>query len=243
MAGPALARAARSVKRFYKAAAAVAAEGGCAVELDGKPVRTPARRALVVPTAGLAEAIAEEWNRQGETIDPRAMPLTGMANAALDRVAPDPGAFADRIARYGGSDLLCYRAEAPRRLVERQAELWDPILAWARRRYDVDLALACGVAPVAQPAAALERLRAAVRARTPFELAALSPLATISGSLLIALAVAERAIDAQAGWAAAALDEHWQQEQWGEDAEAAGSLEARRIEFLAACRFLASAAA
>lgn len=224
------------MKRFYRHAEA--AEDG-AIRLDGKPVRTPARKALVLPTQALAEAVAAEWNAQGETIDPRSMPLTGLANAAIDRIAPDKDAFARGLAAYGESDLLCYRAETPPRLVERQATLWDPILAWARRRYDVDFEVASGIVHKPQPQATVDRLASAVLARATFELAALSPLVTISGSLVIALALAEGGIDLESAWAAAVLDEHWQADQWGADAEAERSLAARRAEFDAACHFLA----
>jgi chaperone required for assembly of F1-ATPase len=235
MAGPALARTAAIVKRFYRQASA-AAEG--AVLLDGKPVKTPGRRPLLLPTAALAEAVADEWNAQGETVDLRAMRLTGLANAAIDRIAPDVDAFAEGLARYAQTDLLCYRAEAPAPLVERQADHWDPILAWGRRRYDIDFDVTTGIIHKRQPKATVDRLGQAVRARSPFELAALSPLVTISGSLLIALALAERAIGLDAAWAAASLDEQWQAEQWGEDAEAARAVAARRADFEAAARFL-----
>ena len=124
------------MKRFWTAAEAVERDGGWAVELDGKPLRTPARAPLLVPTRPLAEAIAAEWNGAGETIDPRAMPLTGLANAAIDRVAPAPDTFARDLARYAESDLTCYRAHSPRKLVELQEQGWDPLLAWARRRYE-----------------------------------------------------------------------------------------------------------
>jgi len=226
------------VKRFYESAAAAPAAEGFAVLLDGRPVRTPARGALEVPSKALAEAIAAEWNGQGETVDPRSMPLTGLANAAIDRVAPDPAAFAAGLARYGESDLLCYRAEGPRPLTQRQAAAWDPLLAWARRRFDVDFAVAEGVIHRPQPVSTVERLAAAVAARDAFRLAALSPLVTISGSLVIALALAEGAATLDEAWAAATLDEAWQAEQWGEDPLAAEALANRRRDFEAAWRFL-----
>jgi chaperone required for assembly of F1-ATPase len=226
------------VKRFYEKAAAAPAAGGVAVLLDARPVRTPARGALAVPTEELAEAIAAEWNAQGEKIDPRSMPLTGLANAAIDRVAPEQAVFAAGLARYGESDLLCYRAEGPRPLVERQAAAWDPLLAWARRRYDVDFTVTSGIIHRPQPAATVERLAGAVAARDPFRLAALSPLVTISGSLVIALALTEGEIGLAPAWAAANVDEAWQAEQWGEDPLATQPLENRRREFEAAYRFL-----
>ena len=226
------------MKRFYKQAEAAPAAGGYAVMLDGRAVKTPARNSLEVPGAALAEAIAAEWNAQGEEVEPRSMPLTGLANAAIDRVAPDPEAFAQNLARFGESDLLCYRAEGPASLTGRQAELWDPLIAWARRRFDIDFEIVCGIMHRAQPGRTLQQLAKAVRARGPFELAALSPLVTISGSLLVALALAEGEISLDDAWAAATLDEAWQAEQWGEDELAVASMEARWGEFEAAYRFL-----
>lgn len=238
MAGPPMADSARPVKRFY-ARAEVAAEGdGFAVRLDGRPVRTPARRPLVLPTRALGEAIAAEWAAQGERIDPRAMPLTGLANAALDRALPDAAAFGRALAAYAGSDLLCYRAEGPEPLVGRQAEHWDPLLGWARRRFDADFAIVRGVIPRPQPSSTLERLARAVATNDPFRLAGLAPLVTISGSLVIALALAEGAIGLEEAWTAATLDEAWQAEQWGDDPLAAAALAERRREFEAAWRFL-----
>ena len=226
------------MKRFYREATAAPAEGGVAILLDGRPVRTPARAVLAVPTEQLAEAIAGEWNAQGEEIDPRAMPLTGLANAAIDRVAPDPAAFARNLAAYGESDLLCYRAEGPAALVRRQQEAWDPLLGWARRRYDVDFETVAGIMHRPQPAETVERLGRAVAARDSFRLAALSPLVTISGSLVVALALAEGEIGLETAWAAATLDEAWQAEQWGEDALAVQAMAARRREFDAGYLFL-----
>lgn len=226
------------MKRFYKQAAVTKTAAGFAIELDGRSIKTPARAALAVPSRALAEAIAAEWQAQGETIDPRSMPLTGLANAAIDRVAPDPAAFAAGLAQYGESDLLCYRAEGPAPLVERQAVHWDPILAWARRRYDVELKVMEGVIHQPQPEATVARLARAVSARSPFELAGLSPLVTVSGSLIIALALSEGELDVEQAWAAATVDDQWQAEKWGEDAEAVHALANRRIDFNAGARFL-----
>ena len=227
------------MKRFYERAEARPTADGHRILLDGKPVRTPGRAPLIVPTPALAEAIAGEWNAQGETIDARAMVCTGLANAAIDRVAPDPSAFAARLASYGESDLLCYRAQAPDALVARQEAEWRPLLDWARHRFDADFEVTAGIVHKRQPAGTVERLRRAVEARGAFELAALSPVVTISGSLVIALALAEGAIGLDAAWRAATLDDAWQIEKWGEDPEAARALEARRGEFEAAHRFLA----
>jgi chaperone required for assembly of F1-ATPase len=223
------------VKRFYKEAAA--GEGN-RILLDGRPVQTPGRVPLALPNARVAGAVADEWNAQGEDIDPRAMRLTGLANAAIDRIAPDPAAFAAGLAAYGESDLLCYRAEGPAPLVARQAAIWDPILAWARTRYDVAFEIVAGVIHKKQPAETVTRLAAAVATRDAFALAGLSPLVTVSGSLIVALALAEGAIGLDAAWAAAALDETWHAETWGEDAEGAAALAARRADFAAAARFL-----
>lgn len=223
------------MKRFYKEATVGA---GNAVLLDGRPVRTPGRAPLALPGARLAGAVADEWNAQEETIDPRAMPLTGLANAAIDRIAPDLAAFAKGLAAYGESDLLCYRAEGPAPLVAGQAERWDPLLDWARERFDIAFTVTAGIVHRPQPPETIARLAAAVAARDPFELAGLSPLVTVSGSLVIALALAEGALGLDGAWAAASLDEQWQAEQWGEDAEAATALAARRADFAAAARFL-----
>jgi len=224
--------------RFYSHATLRAAQGGFEILLDERAVKTPARRPLLLPTEPLARAIAEEWNAQGEKVDPRSMPLTGLANAAIDRVAPDAESFARGLAAYGENDLLCYRAEGPSSLVARQAKLWDPLLAWARRRFDVDFEIVCGIMHRPQYEATLRQLAHAVAARDPFALAGLSPIVTIGGSLIVALALAEEAIDLDTAWSAATLDEAWQAEQWGEDAEAAAALEARRHDFAAAYRFL-----
>lgn len=226
------------MKRFYELVETRVEGTGHEILLDGRPVRTPAKAALRVPTQELAEAIVGEWKAQGETIDPRTMPLIGLANAAIDRVAPEQAAFVRGLAAYGESDLLCYRADTPDALVVRQAEHWDPLLAWARRRFDVDFEVVHGIMHRPQPATTLERLRKAVEALDAFALAGLSPLITITGSLIIALAVAEGAIALDTAWAAATVDEAWQIDQWGEDKDEAQRLEARRREFAAAHRFL-----
>ncbi len=226
------------MKRFYAEASASAVEGGWQIQLDGRPVKTPARNALLLPTERLGAAIAEEWQAQGDQVDPRSMPLTGLANAAIDRVAPDASTFAQGLARYGESDLLCYRADRPEALAARQRDLWDPLLAWARRRFDIEFETACGIIHRPQHPETIDRLARAVASRDAFALAALSPLVTVSGSLVIALALAEAAIDLDSAWAAATLDEQWQIEQWGEDAEASAMLAARRQDFEAGHRFL-----
>lgn len=226
------------MKRFYDEAKAEPAEGGWGIALDGRPVKTPERRPLVVPVDRLGFAIAAEWNGQQGTIDPRAMPLTGLANAAIDRIAPDPGRIATELARYGENDLLCYRADTPAELARRQCEAWDPLLDWAARRYDIGFETTASIVHRPQPEATVKRLRAATEALDPFRLAALSPLVTIGGSLVGGLALVEGAFEEDEVWAASRLDEEWQQEQWGEDEEAIAARDARRREFAAAMRFL-----
>jgi chaperone required for assembly of F1-ATPase len=226
------------MRRFWKSAQAVEKEEGWGVELDGRPLRTPAREPLSVPTQRLAQAIAAEWDGVGEQIDPRDMPLTGLANAAIDRVQPDKQAFAGGVAKYAEADLACYRAEGPRGLLERQAELWDELLAWGRRRFDVDFRTTSGLLHVDQPPETVERLAHAVNALDPYRLAGLSPLVTIGGSLLAALGVLEEAFPPEQGWEAVSVDDRWQLEQWGSDEEAELALANRERDFLAAAQFL-----
>src|SRR5690242_19198183 len=146
------------MKRFWKEVAVVAEGDGWTIQLDGRPVKTPARASFKMPTKALAEAIADEWRGVGETLDPRAMPITGLANAAIDRVAPDAQTFASGLARYAEADLFCYRAEGPEKLVSRQEAKWDALLSWARRRFDVDFGTTSGITHVHQPPATVERL-------------------------------------------------------------------------------------
>jgi len=226
------------VKRFWTTVALIETDGGWGVALDGRALKTPARATLAVRERALADAIAAEWEQCAEKIDPALMPLTGLANAAIDHVAPDPSRFAADLARYAEGDLLCYRAEAPLKLVAAQEARWDPLLEWARGTFGVTFALATGIIHVPQPAATVERLRAAVIELEPFSLAALSPIVTIGGSLVAALALIERAFAIEFLWEAVSLDDRWQLEQWGADAEAVTALAGRRRNFLAAARFL-----
>jgi len=226
------------VKRFWKDVSVEREGEGWAIRLDGRAVKTPARAGLEVPTVALANAIAEEWRAVGETIDPRAMPLTGLANAAIDRVAPARDAFAKGIANYAEADLACYRSEGPTALVERQEREWDKLLGWARRRFDVDFVTTSGLMHVTQPPATVEQLSHAVAALDPFRLAGLSPLVTVGGSLVAALAVLEKAMMPEEAWDTVSIDDRWQIEQWGADVEAEAALENRRRDFMAAARFL-----
>ena len=226
------------VKRFWTKAEAVPSGDGWGVVLDGKPMRTPARALLQVPTEALAQAIAEEWNAVGGRIAPRDLPLTGLANAAVDRIAPDCAAFVASLAKYAQGDLACYRAEGPRGLVAQQEEHWDALLAWARRRYDVDFRTTSGILHVDQPPATVDRLSHALAVLDPFWLAGLSPLVTIGGSLVAALAVLEKALLPADAWEAVTVDDRWQLEQWGSDKEAEEALANRRSDFFAAAHFL-----
>ena len=226
------------MKRFWTLAEVVETGDGYGIALDGRRVKTPARVELAVADWALAEAIAGEWNACGAEIDPRAMPLTGLANATIDRVAADPAGFAATLAEYAKGDLLCYRADAPQLLIDRQAAQWDPLLAWARRRYDVDFAITIGIMHVDQPAATVQRLAHAVAVLAPITLAGLSPLVTIGGSLVTALALIEGEVSVAAAWDAVSVDDAWQVEKWGADEEAVAALKWKRLDFEAAARFL-----
>lgn len=226
------------MNRFWKEVAVERGGDGWTVALDGRPVKTPARAALVVPTDRLAQAIADEWRAVEDEVDPRRMPLTGLANAAIDRIAPERRAIAGGIARYAEADLACYRSEWPPQLVERQDEAWDALLRWARRRFDVDFATTGGLMHIPQPQATVERLAHEVAALDPFRLAALSTLVTVGGSLIAGLAVLEKGMTAEEAWSAVSIDDRWQLEQWGADAEAELALDNRRRDFFAAARFV-----
>lgn len=218
-------------KRFWKMADVVAAEHGFAVALDGRAIRTPAKTAFWVPTEALAQQVAAEWQAQADKVRPETMPFTRMANSALDKVAPQHGAVADMLAAYGGSDLLCYRAEAPRELQELQAEAWDPVLDWARETLHAPLIVTQGVMPVAQDRAALAAFSVLVHDFTSFQLAAFHDLVAITGSLVLAFAVVRGRLDVDAAFAASRIDEAWQAKLWGTDEEAAES-EALKLEAL-----------
>ena len=226
------------MKRFWKEVSVEPDGEGWGVRLDGRPVRTPARAALTVPSEALAEAIGDEWREAGDEVDPRAMPLTGLVNATIDRVTPDPRVFAAGLTRYAASDLICYRATGPSALVRVQQTAWDALLGWARRRYDVDFVTTDGLTHVAQPPGTVERLTHAVEALDAFHLAGLSPLVEVGGSLVAALAIIEQAITPDQAWDAVSIDERWQIEQWGADPEAEAAIENRRREFLAGAIFL-----
>ena len=212
-------------------------ERGVAILLDGKPVLTPSRRALAAPSRALAQAIAAEWDAQTDVIDPARMPLTRLANAVIDTVSERPQPVADEVAKYLGTDLLFYRAEAPAGLIEKQVQAWDPVLAWAREKFGARFVLAQGVVYVPQPHEAVTVARAAIPAE-PWRLGAVSSITTLTGSGLLALALAHHALVADAAWAAAHVDEDWQMSQWGRDELALKRRTFRFAEFQAAVAVL-----
>lgn len=226
------------MKRFYKEVTVVAGGDGYAVRLDGKPVLTPARRPLLVPSAALAEAMAAEWEAQKDIIKPDAMPLTRLANSAIDGVSERRLEVVADLTCYAETDLICYWAEHPRDLVTRQAHGWRPLLDWAASRFGANLQTFGGLMPQPQPADAVAALGQAVAALDPFRLAALHLMTTAMGSLVLALAVAERRLDAEAAFDLADIDERYQREQWGEDQEAARRRAQVRADIKTAARFL-----
>ena len=214
-------------RRFYKQAEVGEQPGSFAVLLDGKSVRTPGRKPLVVSKRTIAEVIAAEWAAQAGTINPATMPMTRLVNSAIDGVEGAEASVAADIARYAGSDLICYRAGFPDRLVALQAEHWDPVLLWAQSERGWSFAKAVGVVHVAQPPETLRGIAGALSKYNALALAGLHSMTTLMGSVLLALAVAERQINAAAAWSAAHVDEDFQIGQWGEDAEARARREFR----------------
>jgi chaperone required for assembly of F1-ATPase len=214
-------------KRFYTNAGVAAADGGFAVTLDGKPIRTPSGRQLVAPTSAIAEAIAAEWNAQAETIDPLTMPLTRFANSVAE-VTDRVDAVAEDVAKYLGSDLLFYRADGPEGLTKAQETHWDPVVAWARDDLGARFILAEGVVFAPQPEEAIKAARAAIPGNA-WALGAVHSVTTLTGSALLALALAAGRLDVDAAWAAAHVDEDWNLAQWGRD-DAAMARRALRFE-------------
>jgi chaperone required for assembly of F1-ATPase len=219
-------------RRFYKHAAAAPYEAGFALFLDGKLVKTPGRGPLVVAAAAVAAALAAEWDRQGERIDPATMPFTRIVNAAIDHVAAAEDAVRAEIVKYAASDLICYRAEAPGSLVAAQLRAWDPLVAWALNELGAPLIVATGIMHVPQPDVAIAAIARAVAPFGGLALAALSTVATVTGSAVVALAVARGRLTAEEAWAAAIVDEDWQISQWGRDelAAAAHAMRWREVE-------------
>jgi len=222
-----------AAKRFWKEATVEATTGGFAVLLDGRGVKTPAKTPLIVPTRALADAIAAEWDAQGEKVDPLSMPVTRGANAALDKVAIQKDEVAEMLAAYGDSDLLCYRAAGPVELIARQKAAWDPLLEWAKEELQAPLAAHEGVMHVPQTPASLDRLTACVTEMDNFALAAFHDLVAMSGSLILALAVTRGRLTADDAWQLSRVDEAWR----GEDEEAQSTEAIKRNAFEAAARF------
>lgn len=232
-------------KRFYKAvdvAAAPTGQPGWRVLLDGRPIKTPAKADMTLPTKALAEAVAAEWATQATEIDPASMPVTRIVNSAIDGVSPRRDEVAADVVKYAGSDLLCYRAEAPAGLVAAQARSWDPVLAWAEAALGARFQKAIGIMHVAQLESATAAVAAAVAPLRPIPLAALHVITTLTGSAVLALAHARGQLTAEEAWAAAHVDEDWQISQWGEDAEAARRRANRWLEMQAAATVLAHSA-
>jgi chaperone required for assembly of F1-ATPase len=226
-------------KRFWKEATVEGTEDGYRVLLDGRGVATPSKAPLIVPTRAMADAIAAEWDAQEGEIKPLTMPVTRAANSAIEKVTPQHAGVADMLAEYGGTDLLCYRAEGEGELTQRQAQGWDPLLDWAHERYGARLILGAGIMPVAQNPDAVARLRRAAHDVPPFPMTALHDLVTLTGSLILGLAVSEGHISARKSWALSRIDEDWQIEQWGADEEAAEAASAKEAQLLDAEAFWA----
>ncbi len=230
-------------KRFYETAGVEERAEGFALVLDGCQVRTPGGAALLLPSRPLAEALADEWRAQEEEIRPQTMPLTKLANTALDLVAGDRAALVDHVLAYAGSDLLCYHAEAPEDLAARQGALWRPLLRWLDETFGARLRTTAGIIHVTQPPQALEALRDAVEGLDAFALTALAAVVDVAGSLVVGLALVEGRLNAAEAFEVSQLDETYQIESWGEDAEAAARRETLRRDLDAAERFLALARA
>jgi chaperone required for assembly of F1-ATPase len=226
-----------TARRFWAEASVVPAEGGFAVHLDARPLRTPLKAPVILPTIGLADAVAAEWQAQGEKVDPASMPFTRTANSAIDTVTREFDRVAAMLADYGGSDLLCYRAEGPEDLIALQRAGWDPLLDWAARELGAPLQTTSGIVHVPQSHETLEVLTGLVRKQTAFQLAAFHDLVSLSGSLVLALAVQSQRITAEEGWRLSRIDEDWQISLWGEDADAAEVAGRKQAAFLHADRF------
>lgn len=225
-------------KRFWKSAEVRPSGQGFGVFLDGRQLTTPAKAPLAVPTEGLAEEIAQEWLAQTGDVKPQTMPAMRMANSAIDLVSVQFDAVVDMIAEYGGSDLVCYRADAPAALVARQAAAWDPLVEWAEVTLSAPLNVTTGVLPVRQPDQSLRKLRAVVLDHQPFHLAALHDLVTLTGSLVIGLAASANHLGAEQAWSVSRIDENWQAEQWGADEEALETALLKETQFKFAHRFI-----
>ena len=230
-----------TAKRFYRTAAAVVFESGYAVVLDGRPVKTPLGKPLVVSSETLAEAMAVEWMAQEEVIRPHTMPITQLAATVIDKVGPARQAVVDHLASFAATDLLCYRAEQPADLTALQHASWQPLLDWAADTWGVRLNVTAGVIPVDQPPHAIDALRSAAESLDDVELTALASVVQPSGSLVVGLALVLGRIDADAAYEISQLDESYQIGRWGDDVEAAERRRRLRDDILTAATFLALA--
>ena len=225
------------MKRFYKEPSVGEVEDGYAILLDGRPVKTPAKSVLRVSSRALADAMAAEWDAQLENVDPDAMPLNRHANTAIDRIKDQRALVVDEIAGFGGTDLLCYRAEYPTELIDAQTEGWDPVLAWLGNHHGITLNVARGVVVVDQPDEAISAIRSLVDGYDDCALAALHTVTNITGSVVLALALFEGEIDQEQAWTLSRLDEDYQSRHWGQDADAIKVAERRRAALFSANQF------
>lgn len=230
-----------AMKRFWDAATVEPSGSNFAVLLDGRPVKTPGKQALLVPTEHMAQRVAAEWDAQQDTIDPTAMPWTRSANAAIEKVSAQRQEVVEHLAGYAETDLVCYRADGPVGLVNRQAETWDPLLSWVTESFGARLVVTSGVMPIAQSATDVARLTSIMREMSIFQLTGFHDLVALSGSFVLASAAAEKLEPPEKLWTASRIDEAWQIEQWGEDEEAAEQAETRKSAFFHANEFFHAA--
>ncbi|MEE9428492.1 MAG: ATP12 family protein [Paracoccaceae bacterium] len=228
---------ARKMRRFWDSVSVSNIGAGYGISLDSRQVHTPLKEPLILPTRALADAVAAEWLAQGDYVDPGAMPFTRTANSAIDKVLPQKQDVADMLLGYGDCDLLCYRADSPEALVDRQKAAWDPILDWAEQELDARLQLRTGVVHIPQSVAEIERLSAHTQKFNNFELAGFHDLVTLTGSLILGLAATRQTLPVTELWSISRIDEHWQVEQWGEDEEAISMEKAKLKSFFVAHDF------
>ena len=230
-----------AAKRFYKSASVEAEDTGFSVRLDGRPIRTPSKHALILPTETMAQNIAEEWLAQEEKIDPQSMPWTRSANSAIDKVSTQRSEIEAHLIEYAGTDLLCYRAESPEALAERQANAWGPVLDWAAKRFKTRFQITSGVMPVVQDADVTANLRHYMQPMSDFQLTGFHDLVTLSGSYVLGVASAESLHPADRIWQLSRIDEDWQEEQWGVVVEASEAAQLKQNAFIHAWDFFVSA--
>lgn len=226
------------MKRFYEQVQYVAQDGGFAIQLDGRSVKTPMKKPLILPNEKLAQAVQGEWGAQGEKIDPYSMPLTRLANAALDRIEAERDAVIEQIIRFCGTDLLCYRADAPESLVEAQAQAWDPLLDWLKSELDIYLPVAVGITPIHVEDGLEAKFKTQIDALDVFALSGLGAIVSAAGSLVVGLGVLHGHIDGEQAYLAASVDERYQLDRWGADDDAEAQLKGREKDIKAAAVFL-----